>query len=213
METGMSTAGKWAMGAGLGCIVLFCGMCGFFGLIGSLAPVPPPTATTAPTAPSPVPRATVTPAPTPAPVARTPKLGESFELGNFGYIVKSVKYRRSVGNEYFRETASDGATFVVVGYTISNLANETKTVMTDDLLLRDARGREYRASSAASTAMALSGTGGDLILTEVQPGLQRKMSTVFEVPDSSVADSWRLVVPEKGWTGTGEVELHFAAKQ
>lgn len=148
--------------------------------------------------------------PPPKPTSRKANLKEPFKLGDFSYTVNSVSSRRSIGSGYTKESASEGATFLIVDFTIENLSNETKTVMTDDLKVVDAQSREFRPSSNANTALLMAGKSKDFLVSEVQPGLKRKMQTGFEVPASILDAPWTLVVPEKGFLGTGKVELDFA---
>ena len=58
--------------------------------------------------------------------------GMPVQLGDFSYSVNNVTARRRIGTQYINEQASQGATFVVVRFTIENLAKSTKTIMTDD---------------------------------------------------------------------------------
>ncbi len=138
--------------------------------------------------------------------ARQPKLGQDFKLGDFTYNVKSVQVVDAVGNGFAAKRASEGAEFVLVKYVIQNDANETRTVMTDDFRIVDAQSREFRPSSDANTALAMSGNK-DLIVSEVQPGLKRNMVTAFEMPDVAAKGTFTLVIPEKGLLGTGSVRI------
>lgn len=137
---------------------------------------------------------------------RQPGLGEEFTLGDFAYVVKSVGVRDAVGSGYSRKRASEDARFVVVDFSIRNDGNRTKTVMTDDFRIVDARGREYRPSSEANTALAFS-RGKDLILSELQPGLKKSTSTAFEVPQDVANGEFTLVIPEKGLFGSKSVRI------
>lgn len=137
---------------------------------------------------------------------RQPKLGEAFKLGDFTYTVKDVTSFTSVGTGLAEKHASEGARFVVVEFTIQNDTKSTATVMTDDFRIVDAQGREFRPSSEANTALVMSG-GKDLGLTELQPGLKKKISTAFEMPDAAAKGAFTLVIPEKGLLGTGSVRI------
>ena len=121
---------------------------------------------------------------------------ESFTLGNFQYVIESVVPASSVGSGYSRKKASEGATFIVVKYTIENTGNETATALTGDLNLLDGQDRKFLPSTEGTTALVMS-EDYDLMLTQLQPGIKKKQAAVFEVPDS-VLGNLRLVVPEKG---------------
>lgn len=136
-----------------------------------------------------------------------PKLNEPFKLGSFTYTILAVEVGDKVGKGYSVKKASEGASFVVVKYKLRNEGNETETVMTDDFKIVDAKGRQFRPSSEANTALAMSGEDKDLILSEVQPGLTKSMATAFEVPSDVAEGGFELVIPEKGMLGTGEVRI------
>ena len=138
---------------------------------------------------------------------KLPGFGDRFELGAFAYFVDRLEVTRRVGGRFVREDASDGARFVLVHYTLENLGTQTETVMVDDLVLVDARGRQFRASSRANTALAMSQKKTGLVFDELQPGLSRKMVTAFEVPEDVTSQPMTLVVAEKGILGTGKVEV------
>jgi hypothetical protein len=140
---------------------------------------------------------------------KQPKLGMDFKLGNFTYNVKGVTSYRSIGSGFTKKRASEGALFVVVEYTILNDSNATATVLTDDFRIMDSQDREYHPSSEANTALIMSGESKDLFVSEVQPGLRKKMQTAFEMPDASARGTFTLVIPEKGLLGTGSVRITF----
>lgn len=165
----------------------------------------PPEAVTAPARPA------LAPAPTPAPTPTVHRIGERFELGEYAYTVTEAKAAKWVGGEYFGKAPQEGATFVVVRFKIENLTSKTKTVLTDDFVLKDHRGREFRPSSEANTAIMLSGSDKDFIITEVQPGLSKPMKTAFEVPVDAVKFESTLIVPEKGLFRGGQASVSLPA--
>lgn len=166
------------------------------------------TATTTPTAARDTAnQPAASPVPTQAPPkVREPGLGEEFKLGSFTYTVKNVQLAGAVGSGFSRKSASEGAMFVLVNFTIRNDSNETETVMTDDFRIIDAQGRQYQPSSDANTALIMS-TGKDLGITELHPGLKKSMTTAFEMPEESAKGVFTLVIPEKGLFGTGSVRI------
>lgn len=115
---------------------------------------------------------------------------------------------QKIGNQYVGAKATQGGTFAVIKYRIENTANETKTVLTDDFELHDYKGRIFRPSANALTALAVEGDG-ELILRELQPGLAVERSTAFEIPLDSIERPRKLkvVVPEKGLMGTEKIEF------
>lgn len=127
-----------------------------------------------------------------------PGVGERLTLGKFAYVVTEAEASLSVGRRPTKERAGDGAIFIIVHYTVENLGNTTARVLADGLQLVDAGGRQFSPSSRANTALAMSKKGKDLILSEVQPGLKRILTTVFEVPVAVADQPLRLAIAEKG---------------
>jgi len=134
-------------------------------------------------------------------------LGERIALGGFAYVVQEIDQKDAVGNWLTRETAGEGATFLIVRYTMENLGSESETVIADDFELQDSGGRSYRPSSEANTALAMSGGSKDLFASELHPGVKRKMTTAFEVPKAMLKGGFTIIIPEKGLFGTGRAKI------
>ena len=134
------------------------------------------------------------------------RMGDEFTLGDYKYVVKSVYSTRVIGSQFMQETASDGATYVVVGYTIENCTNESQTVLSEDFELVDAKGRNFSPSSDANTAL-LAEDNKDFLISQLQPGIARSMKTAFEVPQSALDEPVTLVIPEKGFFSSGKVTI------
>lgn len=140
-----------------------------------------------------------------------PHVGDAFDLGGHRYQVTGIQTGQRVGQKYSNVSASKGAAFVVVDYTIATLAKETSTVLAGDLVLRDTQGRTFRPSSNATTAYAAT-RGVDLLLSELQPGIAREQAAVFEVPNDALARV-DLVVPAKDSGDEVVIPLTFAKKE
>ena len=131
-------------------------------------------------------------------------IGDEFTLGDYRYKVSRTSDRSSVGGKFFKETASSGATFFIVNYTIENLTNESQTVMSDDFVLIDSKGRKFKPSSNANTALMTEDDDKDFILSELQPGIPRNMASVFEIPNGVLSGSLTLEIPKKGFFSSGK---------
>lgn len=138
------------------------------------------------------------------------ELGKEFQLGDYKYKVISVEKRQQIGKEVFGEfvgeRADAGATFVIVTYTIENCTNESQTVLSDDFTLIDAQGRKYDTSSKVSTALMLHEGDKDFLLSQLQPGLPRRMQQGFELPEV-LESELTLLIPKKGLFSLGEARL------
>ena len=128
----------------------------------------------------------------------TYEVGDEFQLGKFRYRVSGATMRNMIGSQFASETASNGATFVIVKYSIENCSDQSQTVWADDLKLVDSKGRKYESSSRANTAMMFQGEKSDFAISELQPGIPRSQETAFEIPNSALDGELILVVPTKG---------------
>ena len=137
---------------------------------------------------------------------------ETFRLGDFSYMINECETRDSIGAGYMRRTmASSGAAFLLVHFTILNESMKTQTVAADDFLIRDAKGREFRPSSKANTALMMAGKQDDFLIRELQPGIEKESITAFELPEDVLDSSLFLVVPEKGVFGRKHVIVKITA--
>ncbi len=131
-------------------------------------------------------------------------VGDRVELGDYAYTIHQLGTATVIGNPKFGgEKAGQGATFVIVEYTIENLTNESQTVLSDDLKLLDSKGRKFDTSSRATTAL-LAEEGQDFLLSELQPGLPKRTKTAFLVPQDATSGELKIVIPEKGLFSGGE---------
>lgn len=107
-------------------------------------------------------------------------IGKSVEVGHFIYTVNGVQFRKTIGDEYFGETA-DGI-FLLVNLTIQNISDQTRTLDNSCFSLTDKDGVKFEYSTTGE--MALIGTGQKtLFLKDVQPKINTKGVLVFEVPE------------------------------
>jgi len=132
------------------------------------------------------------------------EMRREFQFGEYKYNIIGVERHSQIGQQPFGETAGPGATFVVVAYSIENCTKESQTVQSDDFTLVDSEGRSFSTSSKVATALAMAYQDNDFILSELQPGLPRKMRQGFELPIKSIGSGMTLVIPEKGWFTSGK---------
>lgn len=133
---------------------------------------------------------------------------EKFRLGDFSYVIGDCVGQDSIGPRGLRTySTSTESRFLVLSYTIINETNETQTVLSDDFVLIDRKGRKYRPAANALTALLMEEESKDFILSELQPGLPRQSVTAFEVPHEAALNDLVLVVPEKGLFGTKKKEV------
>jgi hypothetical protein len=138
-------------------------------------------------------------------------VGEPFVLGKNKYTIHGIRFMPQIGKvlfgKFMGKQAAPGATLAVVSYEIENVSNETQTVLTDDFTLVDSEGRTYRPSTDANVALLQESDDKDFILSQLQPGVPRRMSQAFELPAKSTESSLSLVIPEKGLWGSGKATV------
>lgn len=138
-------------------------------------------------------------------------VGKPFVLGKNRYTIHGIRFTPAIGKSIFGnfmgKRAAPSATLAVVSYEIENISNETQTVLTDDFTLVDSEGRTYRPSSDANIALLHESDDKDFILSELQPGVPRRMNQAFEIPKKAIEAPLSLVIPEKGLWSSGKATV------
>lgn len=112
------------------------------------------------------------------------------------HLVEKVEHRRSIGNEYTRQTA-DGE-YLIVRLLVRNDSKKTRTIGASQMSILNGAGQEFQSSSEGSTALMMTGDkSAEFLLTQVQPGLEKRISIVFDVPPGS--KNLKLKVPSGGF--------------
>lgn len=123
------------------------------------------------------------------------KIGDEISIEHFIYKVNNVRYAKSLGNEFAKQTA-DGI-YLIVDLSLKNMANEEHTLDNSLFKLTDATGTEFESSTEATTALEMDGKQ-TLFLKQCNPKIQKQGLLVFEVPEKSVYD---LHLSGGFWTG------------
>ena len=134
---------------------------------------------------------------------------QRFVLGRFQYEIDDIETRTRIGRSHFRVEPSSGARFILVEYSMRNVSPETVTILTDNLVLRDFRGREFRPSSEAGMALSMGDRNRDLFASDMQPGVASERGVVFEVPQASTQYPVNLVFREHGFGNSGEHQVQL----
>lgn len=119
-----------------------------------------------------------------------------FSLGNLSYTIKSFAIKQRVGR-FINYEAPEGARLIIVNYLIRNDGNQTETILNRDLAIIDYKGRKFNPSSDAESAYTTEVKNKSLFLTQLQPGILKEMSAVFEIPSESLNSRLNLFIPEK----------------
>ncbi len=123
------------------------------------------------------------------------KMGDNLKVGHFWYRVKDVSFSKTIGSDMLSETA-DGV-FAIVGISVQNSSNETRTLDGSMFKMVDSQGREFEHSVNGSTALEMSGQK-TLFLKQCQPGILTSGKLIFEVPTQK--DSYALVLSGGFWS-------------
>jgi hypothetical protein len=153
---------------------------------------------------------------TPTKPKGTHSVGDTFTLGDFKYTINGVSARKAIGTTAFGrfmgETASPGATFVIVSYTMENVGSESQTVLSDDFQIQDGANRTFKGSTKANVALLTESEDKDFLLSELQPGLPRTMQQAFELPEKVLEAPITIVIPEKGLFSSGKAKVQVSVR-
>ncbi len=115
------------------------------------------------------------------PVNHRGKLVAAALVNNLTYVVDLVECQDYIADT-FSETKADGK-FLIVRLIVRNDDKKVHTIFSSGINLVDAEEREFSESSSGSTALMMSGDkSAKFMATEVQPGLQKNISIVFDIP-------------------------------
>jgi hypothetical protein len=130
------------------------------------------------------------------------KIGDEITIEHFVYRVNGVRFAKSLGNEFAKQTA-DGI-YLIVDLSLKNMDNEEHTLDNSMFKLTDASGTEFESSTDATTALEMDGKE-TLFLKQCNPKIQKQGLLAFEVPEKGIYD---LHLSGGFWTGkTAVVKL------
>lgn len=107
-------------------------------------------------------------------------IGKEIEVGYFIYKVTNVRFKKTIGDDIYSETA-DGV-YMLVDLTIKNISNETRILDGSDFFLTGVDDIKYEYSTNGSTALEFTG-GKTIFLKQCQPNITTKGTLIFEVPE------------------------------
>ncbi len=161
-------------------------------------------------------------------------IGENFQIGDFSYIINSVKKTDHIGTsglDVFNALGSktekanmdaiiqaakqaglistdDASSFLIVNFKIKNEGKEASVISTTDFKIIDFKGRTFTTSAKATTELVMN-ESEDYLFSELQPGMSKKGIQAFELPKDSFDGKLTLIVPEKGFLGSEEVRVEI----
>lgn len=124
-------------------------------------------------------------------------IGEAVKSGPYEIDVKGAQTGKVVGNEFFNEKAGDGATFVVVTWTLKNISERgiVGARLPTDAYLYDGNNRQYSIDVAATIAFLTAAEIDSKVISDLNPGVSITDAAVFEVSAKDFNPStWKVAV-------------------
>ncbi|MFM6453098.1 MAG: DUF4352 domain-containing protein [Planktothrix sp.] len=101
------------------------------------------------------------------------------------HIVDEIERKRTIYGVLGNHTTASGE-FIIIRLIVRNDSKKTRTISASMITLIDHEDRQFSTSSEGATALTMSGDEtAEFLLTEIQPGLEKRITIVFEVPLTS----------------------------
>lgn len=129
---------------------------------------------------------------------RAAAIGQPTAIGDAVITIVSVETTDAVGSQYVRERASQGATYVVVNYTLRNNGNRPLSIFeAPDMDLVDGAGVRYDEDAGATSAYIVANDEeiDANALSNLNPGVTTRDADVYEIAtDRFNRATWQLAV-------------------
>jgi hypothetical protein len=125
-------------------------------------------------------------------------LGKAFRLGLYTYTIAGCQTATTLGGQFNPISAGAGVEYVVVTFTVRNDSIRARGLSTADLKIEDASGVTYGPSRPAAALLQPSLEGSDNWLTDIDPGVTKVLAVAFEIPEASLKNPLKLIIPEQG---------------
>lgn len=133
------------------------------------------------------------------------KIGEKIEIGNFGFCVNKIEFKKEISNIFSTQKA-DGI-YLLVYLTITNITKESRTLVNSMFKVIDVDGYEFESSIDAINALVLNEQDKVFLLKDIPPKIPKEIIIPFEVPTSN--DNYSLQVSGGFWTGkSAKIQLN-----
>jgi Domain of unknown function (DUF4352) len=142
-------------------------------------------------------------------LANVHALGKAFRLGPYTYTIAGCKTAATLGDQFSPMRANQGDEYVVVTFSIRNDSTKPRVASIEAFRLQDANGAVYAACSQGAAVPRTQLTRGDLLLTEIQPGITKALAAAFEVPVASLKPPLKLLVFEQDLLGGHEATVYL----
>ncbi|HEV3088509.1 MAG TPA: DUF4352 domain-containing protein [Candidatus Elarobacter sp.] len=122
------------------------------------------------------------------------------------YGIYTARVTSTIGGTEFTEPTRAGGRFVILELVVRNDSKEAREISLSQSKLIDAQGNAYSTSSEGETALTMSGDHeAEFLLSQLQPGLEKYLKIVFDVPAGKKA--FTLRIPHGMFSGGEDGEL------
>lgn len=123
-------------------------------------------------------------------------VGDVITTDKYEIVITDIQERNSVGNEYFKSSASEGGKYVVVSWRYKNISNEPiSSFSTPTVVLVDGNGVTYKSDIDASGNYATEVNLDRKVFSDLNPGITVNDANVFEVSKEQYdVGGWKVKV-------------------
>ncbi|WP_198139002.1 TM2 domain-containing protein [Crocosphaera watsonii] len=112
------------------------------------------------------------------------------------YVIDSLERKNTI-NGIMGDCTTTSGDFIISHLIVRNDSPKTRSISASQIVLLDDKNREFSVSSEGMSALVMSGDKtAELVFTEIQPGLEKYISIVFEIPLNS--KDFQLKIPGGG---------------
>lgn len=155
--------------------ILACGGGGSSSAPKSSAPSPEPTSAGGASAPAPA----VPQDPAGSSASSPAPKGTAYTVNNIETTITGAKLMKSVSQKYSKYSATEGATLIVVDYSVKNTGTEAVSCLSYADSVTDSKGVSYETTLDCNMAV------NTWAMDKLNPGLPKKYQACFEVPEGT----------------------------
>ena len=105
--------------------------------------------------------------------------GTAFTVNNIETTITGAKFSKSVSQKYSKYAATEGATLIVVDYSVKNTGTEAVSCLSYADSVTDSKGVSYEDTMDCNMAV------DTWAMDKLNPGLPKKYQACFEVPEGT----------------------------
>lgn len=138
------------------------------------------------------------------PINYNDKIVAGVEVDSILYIIDKISKTSRLSTSI--ESKSADGQYLIVKLFVSNKSKETRQISAEDITLIDSESREFSTSTAGQLVLAYSDNTAGQLVTQIQPGLDKYISIVFDVPPEIIdIETLKLKVPGENLFGRPDI--------